>query len=84
MTDRSLNVLYRKLSGRARRTIEYEKVTREWFVLTGSDSGREFYVRYHADGGAIRGFSISYPAERAEALPPLPHVQGAPRRRKRG
>jgi len=71
LTDRTLDTLYKKLSRKARREIEYEKVTREWFVLTGTDPGRGFYVRYHMIGGAIRGFSISYPIGGTDALGPL-------------
>ena len=70
-SDRTLDALYQKLSQKARRDIAYQKVTPDWFVLTGSDPGRGFYVRYHAAGGAIRGFSISYPIDRSEALGPL-------------
>ena len=67
----SLDQLYRKLTAIPGRKVSYSSFRPGWFVLTGEDHDREFYVRYHGAGKEIRGFSISYVPERAAELGPI-------------
>ena len=67
----SLDQLYRKLTTIPGRTVSYSSFRPGWFVLSGKDRDREFYVRYHGTGREIRGFSISYAPGRAAELGPI-------------
>ncbi|MFD2236965.1 serine protease [Aureimonas populi] len=40
------------------------------FILTGTEDGREFFIRFDGEGSDLRGFSVAYPAGEAEFLAP--------------
>jgi len=67
----SLDQLYRRLTTISGRTVSYSRFQPSWFVLAGNDGGRRFYARYHRRGADIRGFSVSYSAERAVQFEPI-------------
>jgi hypothetical protein len=71
-----LAALYAKMSAETPdRKIEYKAMKAgAFFVVTGADTKRKFYLRYAAappgapEPGAIRGFTFSYPAAKAADL----------------
>lgn len=63
LAERSLADLYRVHTRKSGRSVEYAVFRGDWFVVTGKENGKHFYVRAHSWGEDIRGFAISYPAE---------------------
>lgn len=61
LAERSLSDLYRIHTRKAGRSVEYSVFRGDWFVVTGKEDGKHFYVRAHSWGEDIRGFAISYP-----------------------
>ncbi|MDJ1159097.1 peptidoglycan-binding protein [Chelatococcus sp. SYSU_G07232] len=54
------------------RRVTYKALRPDWLVVTGEDRGRRFYTRIarapEGAGAGLRGFTFSYPPERAPAL----------------
>lgn len=61
LAERSLSDLYRVHTRKTGRNVEYAVFRGDWFVVTGKEDGKHFYVRAHSWGEDIRGFAISYP-----------------------
>jgi tetratricopeptide (TPR) repeat protein len=66
----SLDQLYRIRSRIAGRMIEYEYFTSGWFVISGTESGQDFYERYAGKGEDLRGFSVRYPTGEGSKFSP--------------
>lgn len=43
--------------------VTYSAIRSDWFVLSGTNNGWPFYVRYHSSPSEIRGFWIEYYAD---------------------
>lgn len=65
LAERSLSDLFRLHTTRPGRAVGYSVFRGDWFVVSGVEGGKHFYVRAHSWGEDVRGFAISYPAELA-------------------
>ena len=70
--DESLRGLYERLeaSGPARQTT-YSALRDNWFVVTGLNDGREFYVRARQEPKGIAAFSTTWNSDVAETFEPV-------------
>ena len=55
----------------AGRKVEYNVQRPEFVVLTGTQGKKKFYVRAHAQGQEVRGFSILYDASKSSQMEPI-------------
>lgn len=69
--ERSLGEHY-DMTLRNRHPAHYKVFRGNWFVIAGEErSGRNYYVRMHDTGGALRGFAISYDPALTPVLGPV-------------
>lgn len=68
LAERSLADLYQLHIQRPGRQVGYKVFRGDWFVVSGFENGKHFYVRAHAYGSDVRGYALSYPAELAEVF----------------
>lgn len=50
------------------KTVRTSEFAGDHFILTGSEDGREFFIRFDGEGSDLRGFSVAYPASEGERL----------------
>ena len=55
----------------AGRTVEYNVQKPDFVVLTGTQGKKKFYIRAHAQGGEVRGFTILYDAAKGSLMEPI-------------
>lgn len=55
----------------ADRKVDYTVNRPEFFVLSGSQGQKKFYVRAHATGGEVRGISVVYDQAMASSMDPI-------------
>ncbi len=75
----ALAALYLKLTTEGgERHISYKAMKADaFFVVSGEERGRKFYLRYAkagagaAEAGALRGFAFAYPADKAKTFDPI-------------
>jgi S1-C subfamily serine protease len=77
LAERSLSDLFRLHTTRPGRSVGYSVFRGDWFVVSGVEGGKHFYVRAHSWGDDIRGFAISYPAELATVFARLSTVMSS-------
>ena len=70
--EENLRSLYRRLetSNPARQTT-YSAVRDNWFVVTGLDDGREFYIRARQEPDGVAAFSTTWDRDIAETFEPV-------------
>lgn len=70
-TGQTLNGLFEALSEPTdSRTVTYATFEDEWFVVTGKEADRSYYMRFAGRDGDLRGFSISYEFAEAPRIDP--------------
>ncbi|MCA3642053.1 MAG: trypsin-like peptidase domain-containing protein [Methylobacterium sp.] len=77
LAERTLSDLYRLHTTRSGRKVSYSVFRGDWFVVTGVEANKHFYIRAHAWGDDIRGFAISYPEEHAKVFGRLSTVMSS-------
>lgn len=60
-----------QLRAAAERKVDYDVQRTEFFVLTGSQGAKKFYIRAHAQDHEVRGFTVLYDAEKDELMQPI-------------
>jgi peptidoglycan hydrolase-like protein with peptidoglycan-binding domain len=55
----------------AGRKVEYNVQRPDFVVLTGSQGKKKFYIRAHAQGHEVRGFTILYDAAKSSQMEPI-------------
>ena len=68
LAERSLEEFYRQSISKSNRVVDYSVLRGDWFVVNGTENGKNFYIRAHSFGGDIRGFAISYSSQLQPAL----------------
>ncbi len=69
---RALSEVMDAMKERPGRTVAYERLREDWFVISGEDeTGDAFYVRVQDRNSRLRGFSVTYPADRRAAYEPM-------------
>jgi hypothetical protein len=68
----TLTDLYHRVSTpTAERTVTYQTLRDDWFVVSGFDNGDVYYQRTLLDDGLLKGFRIRYPAELKPEFDPI-------------
>lgn len=60
LAERSLDEFYRMSLSKPGRFVDYSVLRGDWFVVSGTEGGKKFYIRAHSFSSDIRGFAISY------------------------
>jgi hypothetical protein len=67
----SLDEVAARLRGVVGRKVEYNVQKPDFVVLTGSQGKKKFYIRAHAQGHEVRGFTILYDADKSSLMEPI-------------
>lgn len=71
LADTALPVLFEQHKTESERKVEYSTIKPDFFVISGTQGPRKFYVRAHAVGGEARGISVLYDHAMQGAMDPV-------------